>query len=231
MFAETHVEIRRWFDEGLVDGLRVDHPDGLRDPEGYLTDLSELTGGAYVLVEKILEPGEDLDQAWSCEGTTGYDALAFIDRVLTDPAGEAPLGALEPGCGAARSTGTSWSTTASGPSPTGCCTPRCGGSCGTAVARWSRDTRDARSTTTAWRGRRRRAAGLLPGLPLLPPPRRRAPRRGVRPGAGGTDPTSTRRTTCSLPVLHDPTADAALRFQQTSGMVMAKGVEDYAFYR
>ena len=89
VFDDSHVEIRRWFDEGLVDGLRVDHPDGLRDPEGYLRDLSELTGGAYVLVEKILEPGEELDPDWSCEGTTGYDALGFIDRVLTDPAGEA----------------------------------------------------------------------------------------------------------------------------------------------
>ena len=57
VFEATHVEIRRWFDEGLVDGLRVDHPDGLRDPGGYLEDLAALTGGAYVLVEKILEPG------------------------------------------------------------------------------------------------------------------------------------------------------------------------------
>ena len=48
VFAQSHVEIRRWFDEGLVDGLRVDHPDGLRDPEGYLEDLAALTGGAYV---------------------------------------------------------------------------------------------------------------------------------------------------------------------------------------
>ena len=60
VFAETHVEIKRWFDEGLVDGLRVDHPDGLRDPKRYLDDLAALTGGAYVLVEKILEPGEHL---------------------------------------------------------------------------------------------------------------------------------------------------------------------------
>ena len=57
---DSHVEIRRWFDEGLVDGLRVDHPDGLRDPRGYLDDLAAITGGAYVLVEKILEPGERL---------------------------------------------------------------------------------------------------------------------------------------------------------------------------
>ena len=60
VFDDSHVEIRRWFDEGLVDGLRVDHPDGLRDPAAYLDDLAELTGGAYVLVEKILEPGEAL---------------------------------------------------------------------------------------------------------------------------------------------------------------------------
>ena len=60
VFADTHVEIRRWFDEGLVDGLRVDHPDGLRDPGDYLDDLARLTGGCYVLVEKILEPGEEL---------------------------------------------------------------------------------------------------------------------------------------------------------------------------
>ncbi len=95
VFADSHVEIKRWFDEGLVDGLRVDHPDGLRDPQGYLDDLAELTGGAYVLVEKILETGEHLPASWSTEGTTGYDALAHIDRVLTDPAGQRPLDALE----------------------------------------------------------------------------------------------------------------------------------------
>ena len=53
-FDRSHAEIRRWFDEGLVDGLRVDHPDGLRDPGRYLEDLAALTGGSYVLVEKIL---------------------------------------------------------------------------------------------------------------------------------------------------------------------------------
>ena len=95
VFAETHIEIRRWFEEGLVDGLRVDHPDGLRDPKRYLDDLAALTGGAYVLVEKILEPGESLPTDWATQGTTGYDALGLVDRVLTDPAGQAPLDALE----------------------------------------------------------------------------------------------------------------------------------------
>ncbi len=95
VFAESHAEIRRWFDEGLVDGLRVDHPDGLRDPASYLADLAELTGGAYVLVEKILEPGEQLETGWATAGTTGYDVLGMIDRVLTDPDGREPLTALE----------------------------------------------------------------------------------------------------------------------------------------
>ena len=79
--------------------------------------------------------------------------------------------------------------------------------------------------------RRRRAAGVLPGLPLLPAARPRAPRRGVRraPGAGGRTCAAT--FDVLAPVLADPEQPAALRFQQTSGAVMAKGVEDCAFYR
>ncbi len=103
-FTKSHAEIKRWFDEGLVDGLRVDHPDGLRDPGKYLEDLATLTGGSYVLVEKILAIGrndaegvvlEPLPSIWATAGTTGYDALALIDRVLVDPAGEAGLTELE----------------------------------------------------------------------------------------------------------------------------------------
>jgi len=106
VLAESHAEIRSWFDEGLVDGLRIDHPDGLRDPASYLEALRDLTGGAYVVVEKILAlhdasaPGgaprlEELPPTWATAGTTGYDVLGLVDRVLTDPAGEAPLTALE----------------------------------------------------------------------------------------------------------------------------------------
>ena len=106
VFDASHVEIRRWFDEGLVDGLRVDHPDGLRDPASYLDDLAALTGGAYVLVEKILEPGETLEPAWATAGTTGYDVLGLVDRVLTDPAGQEPLTALDARLRGPPSTGT-----------------------------------------------------------------------------------------------------------------------------
>ncbi|MDQ0258593.1 (1-_4)-alpha-D-glucan 1-alpha-D-glucosylmutase [Sinomonas atrocyanea] len=95
VFEESHAEVRRWVEAGLVDGLRIDHPDGLRDPAGYLERLRELSGGAYTLVEKILEPGEALPADFPCEGTTGYDALGLVDRVLVDPAGEEPLTALD----------------------------------------------------------------------------------------------------------------------------------------
>ncbi|MFS0866313.1 malto-oligosyltrehalose synthase [Microbacterium sp. 179-B 1A2 NHS] len=95
VFDATHAEILRWVREGLADGLRVDHPDGLADPGGYLERLAEATDGAYVLVEKILEHGEDLPAWWATDGTTGYDAMAALDRVLVDPAGEATLAELD----------------------------------------------------------------------------------------------------------------------------------------
>ena len=99
----SHVEIRRWFDEGLVDGLRIDHPDGLRDPAAYLDDLAELTGGAYVLVEKILEPGEELpSRPGPPPAPPGTTRSALVDRVLTDPAGAgAARPRSRPGCAAA----------------------------------------------------------------------------------------------------------------------------------
>lgn len=85
VFAASHREIIRWFTEGLADGLRVDHPDGLADPGAYLDDLARAIGGAPVWVEKILEGDEELPPHWATVGTTGYDALADIDRILVAP--------------------------------------------------------------------------------------------------------------------------------------------------
>ena len=59
----------------MLDGLRIDHPDGLADPGGYLDRLAAATDGAWVVVEKILEPGEELPDEWATAGTTGYDVL------------------------------------------------------------------------------------------------------------------------------------------------------------
>ncbi|MBN2508282.1 MAG: malto-oligosyltrehalose synthase [Verrucomicrobia bacterium] len=91
VFAATHQHILRWHRRGLLDGLRVDHPDGLRDPQAYLERLRRTAPGAWIVVEKILEPGEDLPADWPVAGTTGYDFLNLAGGLLIDPAGEKPL--------------------------------------------------------------------------------------------------------------------------------------------
>lgn len=88
VFADTHETIARLVQDGSVDGLRVDHVDGLRDPEGYLQRLRRLGPEAYLVVEKILDPAEVLPASWPVEGTTGYDFLGRVTDVLVDQAGE-----------------------------------------------------------------------------------------------------------------------------------------------
>ena len=92
VFDATHVEVGRWFREGLVDGVRIDHPDGLSDPAGYLAWLRELAGPqAWIVIEKILAVDEALEPTLPVAGTTGYDALREIGGVFIDPAGAGPL--------------------------------------------------------------------------------------------------------------------------------------------
>ena len=91
VFAATHRVLLRLVAEGLIDGLRVDHPDGLADPRGYLERLAAETGGAWVVTEKILSGDEKLPDGWACSGTTGYDTLAAAGGLFVDPAGAAPL--------------------------------------------------------------------------------------------------------------------------------------------
>ena len=100
VFDATHVEVKRWFDEGLVDGLRIDHPDGLTDPAGYLEWLRELTGpDAWIVIEKILAPDEALESTLPVAGTTGYDALREVGGVFVDPTGRQALTELVAGEG------------------------------------------------------------------------------------------------------------------------------------
>lgn len=87
VFDATHGLILKLLDEGVLDGLRVDHPDGLADPDAYLRRLHEASGGRWTVVEKILSDGEHLPPTWPVAGTTGYDALRHIDGLFADPAG------------------------------------------------------------------------------------------------------------------------------------------------
>ncbi|MDR7157546.1 malto-oligosyltrehalose synthase [Arthrobacter sp. BE255] len=225
VFQEAHAEVGRWFLEGLVDGLRVDHPDGLADPAGYLRWLKDLSGGAYVLVEKILEPGEVLPGEFACEGTTGYDALAEVDRVLVDPAGEAGLDALD---AQLRGTGSpaDYAEMIRG-------TKRmiADGILRSEVLRLARLVPASHGLSEE--GAADAIAEIIAAFPVY--------RSYLPVGADvlkeACESAAARRPDLEvavgtlLPLLLDPGTAIAVRFQQTSGMVMAKGVEDTAFYR
>jgi (1->4)-alpha-D-glucan 1-alpha-D-glucosylmutase len=227
VFAESHEEILRWVREGLADGLRIDHPDGLFDPGKYLDDLAEATGGVYVLVEKILEGDEQLPRSWRAGGTTGYDALADIDRVLVDPSGEAPLTALDTELRGGEQI--DWHQLIHD-------TKRdvADGILHSEVLRLDREVADAVERGADPSDEVADAIAELlacfpvyrsylpEGLPHLEEAAALARRH--RPDLEET-------IDALMPVLSDPAQPAALRFQQTSGMVMAKGVEDCAFYR
>ncbi|MGA8245855.1 MAG: malto-oligosyltrehalose synthase, partial [Nocardioides sp.] len=222
VLEESHAEIRRWFDEGLVDGLRVDHPDGLRDPASYLDDLAALTGGAYVLVEKILEPGEQLEAGWATAGTTGYDVLGLVDRVLTDPDGQAPLTALD---ARLRGEPPDWHELVHDAKRA-----VADSILGSEVRRVVRELGVSTGSTDHLGDA---VAELLACFPVyrsyLPDGREHldaafADARRRRPELAAT-------FDALAPILGDPGHPAALRLQQTSGAVMAKGVEDCAFYR
>lgn len=224
VFEEAHAEVARWFREGLVDGLRVDHPDGLADPAGYLRWLKDLSGGAYVLVEKILEPGEVLPGEFACEGTTGYDALAEIDRVLVDPAGEAGLDALD----ASMRGG---STADYAEMIRGTKRMIADGILRSEVLRLARLVPASHGLAED-----QAADAIAEIIAAFPVYRSYLPvgaevLKEACESAAAHRPDLEVAVGTLLPLLLDPSTAIAVRFQQTSGMVMAKGVEDTAFYR
>lgn len=104
VFEHSHRVLRQLIAEDLIDGIRVDHPDGLTDPFSYLTRLRDLIGeDRWLVVEKILSANEPLDPRLNVDGTTGYDALRELDGVFIDQHAEDPLGLL-----ALQQTGSTW---------------------------------------------------------------------------------------------------------------------------
>lgn len=236
VFDATHAEILRWVREGLADGLRVDHPDGLVDPGGYLDRLAAAlreAGGedaGYVLVEKILEHGEALPSWWKTSGTTGYDALAEVDRVLTDPAGEAALDALD-----ARLRADSGLPALTGWHDLIHDTKR-------RIAdsiQVSEIRRIVRGLPAALReefGAEALQDALAEVLACFPVYRSYLPAGRSHLDAAVGEAEERRPELGDVleglvPALTDTDLEIAWRFQQTTGPVMAKGVEDTAFYR
>jgi (1->4)-alpha-D-glucan 1-alpha-D-glucosylmutase len=91
VFADTHRLVLGLVADGTLDGLRVDHVDGLADPEGYLVRLRDATGGVYVVVEKILQAGEELPRSWPVAGTSGYEFLNHVNNLFVDSRHEAAV--------------------------------------------------------------------------------------------------------------------------------------------
>ena len=87
VFEETHAVLLDWLRRGVIDGVRIDHPDGLRDPLEYFRRLRERAPEAWIIGEKILEPGEFLRESWPIEGTSGYDFLNVALNVLVSHEG------------------------------------------------------------------------------------------------------------------------------------------------
>jgi (1->4)-alpha-D-glucan 1-alpha-D-glucosylmutase len=91
VFADSHQCVLEWLADRVVDGVRIDHIDGLRDPGTYLARLQAAVPGTWVVVEKILEGSETLPPAWPVAGTTGYDWLNLVAGVLNDADGSARI--------------------------------------------------------------------------------------------------------------------------------------------
>ncbi|MDJ0335590.1 malto-oligosyltrehalose synthase [Salinibacterium sp. G-O1] len=225
VFDESHAEIVRWFDEKLVDGLRVDHPDGVLDPGTYLDDLARATGSAYVLVEKILEGSERMPPHWQAAGTTGYDALGDIDRVLVDPAGRHRLDRLDASIDDAPKQ--PWLDLIHD-------TKRAiaDGILRSEILRIARMLADETGDLTTGQ-----ADDAIAEIAACFPVYRSYLPHGMEHFEEALEDARHRRPDLDevfdvlVPLLSDPSNPAAQRLQQTTGMVMAKGVEDTAFYR
>jgi (1->4)-alpha-D-glucan 1-alpha-D-glucosylmutase len=217
VFRATHAAVLRWYAEGAVDGIRVDHPDGLRDPGGYLRRLRGAAPDAWLVVEKIVERGEELPADWPVAGTTGYEALREVCGVFVDTTAEAAFTELDTELTGAA---TDWAELAH-------------------EAKLAIATRLLRSELL----RLVRLAGdpdtevaLAELLAAFGVYRSYLPA-GVEQLTAAADRTRRRRPELAgtvdalLPRLRDPADELAIRFQQASGAVMAKGVEDTACYR
>jgi (1->4)-alpha-D-glucan 1-alpha-D-glucosylmutase len=88
VFQDYHQKIFSWFKKGYVQGFRIDHPDGLREPKKYFVELKKQCPGAYIVAEKILQPNESLPSDWEIDGSVGYDYLNTLNALFVDTQAE-----------------------------------------------------------------------------------------------------------------------------------------------
>jgi (1->4)-alpha-D-glucan 1-alpha-D-glucosylmutase len=217
VFAETHKLALSLVREGTVDGLRIDHPDGLADPAGYLARLRS-EGVEHAWVEKILDPGEKLRADWAVEGTVGYEFLGDVAALFVDPAGEAALDAL-------------WRQIARDPRPFG----------DVAFEAKLEQASGVFRPDVEWLAREldREPPGGIEGLEraVSSLPVYRTYVDPIAGKVGDEDRRAIAEAGIDEPLARILTLDDAAppgfvtRFQQTTPPVMAKGVEDTAFYR
>ena len=243
VFAEVHALALEWVASGRVTGLRIDHPDGLRNPRAYFERLRAAAPDAWIVVEKILEHGEALRASWPVAGTTGYEAAALITALLVDDTAER---AMTDGYAEFVGDATVYEEVAAESKRQvlntvfGTELDRLAVAL-TSLSRQSLELRDFPRSVL-----RLAIAELLVGLPVyrtyIEAPEYRpaaldievvdAARRAAV-AAGRAEEAAVDAVTAVL--LGEITASGAAnfvaRFQQTAGPVMAKGLEDTAFYR
>lgn len=255
VFEASHALYFRLWEQGLIDGVRIDHVDGLSDPEGYCRKLRARfdslprnedapAGPAYILVEKILAPGEHLSEDWQVDGTSGYDFMEEVSALIHDPAGQEPLTQLwhdftgrplsyEQEEVQARQDMLAWSFE---------------GQLAACVAAFHElaqsSPETARFTPAMWRRAIQRLLWVFPvyrtyGTGSHAPPGDEAVRTRVREAAAHYTPPGEAEVGDAIldwlagtgPGTASLAAEAVRRFQQLSAPIAAKAVEDTAFYR
>jgi (1->4)-alpha-D-glucan 1-alpha-D-glucosylmutase len=241
VFAAVHDLPLRMLDADEVQGLRIDHVDGLRDPDAYLGALRRRAPRAWLLVEKILEPGERLSAAWPADGTTGYDFIHRLQGIFVDGRAAEELTAFY---GDFTGESTDYAAVVHE------CKLRAATELfGSDVARLERifakvcAGRGVDSTPAARMACINQVAACFPVYRTYVRPGNPAPAtarvyvKAAIAGARKLDASLDHElldllgSVLVLDVDGDDAVELALRFQQLSGPLMAKGAEDTAFYR
>jgi malto-oligosyltrehalose synthase len=245
VFEATHTTLFRLYEEGLIDGVRVDHVDGLADPPGYCRGLrarldelatrrprDALQGRAWLVVEKILGAGERMPDDWGVDGTSGYDFMDEVSAVLHDPSGEAPLRALWSDVSGRPADFAEEETAARRDVLEHSFTAQLDATVA-ALHRIAERNVETRDTTAA--AIKRALVALLAHFPVY---------RSYGVGRSDAVTQAVAEAMREVPVAYHPTLallerwlgeeatpEAAIRFQQLSAPVAAKAVEDTGYYR